>query len=149
MRGDVLAVERPGHRLTDRPGTRALAVEAELRAEPIQAMQSVTLGMSELERPNDRCDREFTFSEQRLRVDHEPRLAYGSEDVVAVEILMEEHLLALRLRDRGKRVDRGVHQPALDRTARAFPLLRQVLDPPRGLVLEGMKRLAGLDPQPR
>ena len=38
---------------------------------------------------------------------------------------------------------------ALDVAARELPLLRQVADPPGGLVLEHMDRLAGHDSEPR
>ena len=36
---DVVAADRPGDGLADRPAAHALAVEAELRAEPVEAVE--------------------------------------------------------------------------------------------------------------
>src|SRR5207247_5285188 len=100
-------------------------------------------------RADDGRDRELALADQRLWIDGEPRLASGCEHVVPVQVLVEQHLLTLRRRKRGQRVDGRVNEPALDRPIRALPLLRQVAAPPGSLVFEGMKRFARLDPEPR
>ena len=62
--------------------------------------------MAELEGADDRRDCELALARERLRVDHEPLLPFGREDVVAVQVLVHEHLLALRRRQLAKRLER-------------------------------------------
>src|SRR4051794_41875252 len=54
--------------------------------------------MAELSGADDRRDRELPLGGERLRVDDEPRLALRADDVVTVQVLMDEHLRALRRR---------------------------------------------------
>ena len=82
-------------------------------------------------------------------VDHEPRLALRGQHVVAVQVLVDEHRLALARRQRLERVERGVEQPALERAPRGLPVAGQVGAPPGGLVRERPERRAGGDPQAR
>src|SRR3954470_21370479 len=99
MRLAVVAVEGPRHRLPNGPPARALPVEAELGRQPVEPVENVRLRGTELERAHDRRDRELALTDERLRIDHEPRLALCRKDVVAVEVLVQQHLLALRLRE--------------------------------------------------
>src|SRR5919198_4348940 len=96
MRWVVLAVERPGDGLADRPAAGTLTVEPELRGQSVEAVEDVTPGMAELERADDRRDSELALAGQRLRVDREPRLALGAEGVFAGQGLGEQPLLAPR-----------------------------------------------------
>ena len=89
------ATEAPRNRLTDRPAPRPLTVEPELSAEHVEPMQDRPFAMAELERTNDRRQAELTLSRERLRVDHKPRLALGSEDIGRMEVLVKKNLLAL------------------------------------------------------
>src|SRR5262245_9759580 len=98
MAAVVLAVERPRDRLADRPAAGAVAVEAELRREPVEAAEHVGPRVAELARADDGRDPELALTRQRLRVDRQPGLALRREDVVAVQVLVEQHLLALRVR---------------------------------------------------
>jgi hypothetical protein len=86
----------------------------------------------ELRRADDRHDRELALGDERLRVDDEPRLALRGEDVVAVQVLVREHALALRRRK-------------LARQAGIEPVVDPVLD----LVLEGVEAVRRHAPQSR
>ena len=81
--------------------------------------------MAELARADDRRDPELALADQRLRVDREPRLALRRQHVVAVQVLVQQHLLALRARQLDQRLERRVEQPALERTAEPLPGLGQ------------------------
>src|ERR1051325_5588538 len=99
MRTAEVAVARPGDRLRDRPPAGALTVEAELGGQSVEAVQDVALRVAELEGTDDRGDRELALARERLRVDHEPRLALCGQHVVAVQVLVHEDLLALGRRE--------------------------------------------------
>ena len=100
-------------RPTTRPSARSSSPRARSRsrpssaAEPVEAVQDVALRVAELERADDRRDRELALAGERLRVDHEPRLALRGEHVLAVQVLVQEHLLALRRRELADVVQRG------------------------------------------
>src|SRR5438477_8946852 len=106
------AVAGPRHGLPDRPPAGALAIEAELGCQPVEAVQHVTLTVPELRRSDDRRDRKLALAYERLRVDDEPRLTLRGQDVVGVEILVQQHLFPLRPRERAERVECGVEQVA-------------------------------------
>jgi hypothetical protein len=57
-----------------------------------------------------------------------------------VEILVDEHLLALGRRKLLERRDRRVEQRALERTACPLPVLGEIPDPPGGLLGKRTKR---------
>jgi hypothetical protein len=44
---------------------------------------------------HDRSDVELSLAQKRLGIDHQPRLALRREDVVGVQVLVQQHLLAL------------------------------------------------------
>ena len=101
--------------------------------------------MAELVRADDRCDAELSLAGERLRVDREPGLALRREDVVGVQVLMQQHLLALRARKLSKRL-----QCRFEQLRREAPVLTgQVLGPPGSLLGERPERLAGRLPEPR
>src|SRR5581483_935006 len=108
------AVERPCERLADRPAARPLPVEPELDRQPFEAAADGACAVSELERANDRRDPERTFAHERLRVDREPWLPPRGEDVVAVQVLMEEDLVALAPGQLRQGRERCVEQPPLE-----------------------------------
>ena len=81
----------PGERVRDSPGPSPLAVEAELREDvqpaPHRGRAAVPRCVAE------QADRvQLALADERLRVDHEPRLARRAEDVAAVEVLVDERL---------------------------------------------------------
>src|SRR3954471_14127416 len=141
--------EAPGDRLPDRPAARPLAVEAELRDEVVEAGEDVAARMTELPGSHDRCDAELALAHERLRVDRQPRLPLRGEHVVAVQVLVEEHLLALRPRQLLQRLERGVEQGALEGPAEALPRLLERVGPPGGLCCQRPERRAGGLPEPR
>src|SRR5258708_28898390 len=122
---------RPRDGLRDRPAARALAVATELRGEAVEAVQHVALRVPELEAADDRRDGELALADKRLRVDGEPRLALRGEHVVAVQVLVQQHLFALRVRERVDRLPRRV----------AELRERQLRIPPPPLVPERVERL--------
>ena len=65
--------------LDDCPEPGSLAVEAAIRTEPVETIESVPLRMPQLPAPDDRRDRELAFRRERLRIDDEPRLPLGGE----------------------------------------------------------------------
>src|SRR3954465_8564466 len=93
----VAALTAPGQRLAQRPKARTLAIESETARKRIQPPNDVSPTMTELVASNDRRQRELTLATERLRVDHQPGLARGAQDVVRVQVLGEQHLRALRL----------------------------------------------------
>src|SRR5207247_3779151 len=100
---------------------------------------SLAPAVAELERGDDRRDRELALTCERLRIDDEPRLALRGEDVLPVQVLVEQHLLALCRRQLAQNPDRNV----------TVTRVRQlVLDPEGGLVLERVEPVAA-PPEPR
>src|SRR5262245_28879414 len=124
--------------MDDRPAPHALAVEPELGRELVEPAAQTPLGMRlerELVAPvaQERGGVEGPFGEQRLRVDRQPRLALGTQDVAAVEVLVGDDELGLRgceLPDPG---DRLVHEPPLERAALGLPSCGQLHGPALGL----------------
>src|SRR5206468_1596693 len=99
-------------RLPERPAAHPLAVEPELPAEAVEAPQQGALPTPELGSADDRREPELALPGKRLRIDREPGLPLGAEDVPGVQVLVHEHELALRRRELTQRVDRGVQQLA-------------------------------------
>ncbi len=91
----VVAVERPGHGLADRPPAGAVAVEPQVGGNAVEAVEHVALALAELGRADDRGDRELPLADQRLWVYDKPGLALRREDIVAVQVLVKQHLLTL------------------------------------------------------
>src|SRR4051812_28700285 len=145
---EEVAADRPGDRLADRPKPRPLPVETELGGEAIEPPNGLPPGVTELERANDRRDRELALTDERLRVDGQPALALGSEDVSTVKVLVEQHLLALGRGERRHGVERDVEQATLERSPRLLPLLFEVAEPPFDLGGERTERLLAADPEP-
>ena len=143
-----LAVVRPRERLGDRPAAGPLPVEAELGAQPVEPAEDTASRVAELEGADDRGQGELALADERLRVDREPRLPLRGENVLRVEVLVDEHLLPLRLRKPVERVERRVEEPPLE-TGLALPLLREIRAPPRRLVGERAERLACVPPESR
>jgi len=149
VRVGLVLVERPRERLSAAPSGRAVAVEPELRRQPVQAMEHVLRRGPELGAADQRRDAELALADERLRVDHEPRLAFGPQDVPGVEVLVDEHLLTLRGRERPQGLDGGIDELALERPARALPVAREVGRPLLRLVGQRTERRAGRDEEPR
>ncbi len=103
-----MAAAAPRNRLNDRPAARALAVELELRAEPIEPIERVASAVAELRRTDDWRDGELPLGGERFRVDREPRLPLRREHVFAVEVLVDENELALRRRELTRQCARRV-----------------------------------------
>ena len=144
-----VAVDAPRDRLTDRPASCALAVEPELARQPIEALDDRPPAVTELGGPDDGRDGELALADERLRVDHEPRLPLSGENVVRMEVLVHEDLLTLRrgqlLEDRDRRVDECL----LERLPRFLPFDANRAHPPRGLIRQRRKRRPRRLPQPR
>src|SRR6476659_7684216 len=105
--------------------------------------------MAQLARAYDRRDAELALADKRLRVDRQPRLALRGEDVVAVQVLMQQHLLSLRVRQLLQRLERRIQQPPLERPGEALPGLLERIRPPRRLGRERPERRTRGLPQTR
>src|SRR6266536_1726328 len=93
-------------------------------------MEHVTLRVAQLERADDRRDSELALPDEGLRIDRQPRLPLRRQHVLAVEVLVQQHLLALRSGKLAQGLERGVEQ-----LGREAPVLsRQVFSPPCGFV---------------
>src|SRR6059036_1202557 len=132
MRGMEVAVDAPRDRLADRPAPGALTIEPELARQSIEPMEHGPPAMAELERADDRRYGEIALAGERLRIDHEPRLTLRGENVVRVEILVQEHLLALGRSELLERRDRRLDQSLVERLPDALPLAADRARPPRG-----------------
>jgi len=149
MRGIEVAVDAPRDRLTDRPAPGTLAIEPELARQSIEPIEHGPPAVAELERADNRRDRELALADKRLRIDHEPRLALRSEDVVRMKILVQEHLLALARSELLERRDRRLDQALIERLPDPLPLAADRARPPRGLVRQGPERRPRRLPQAR
>jgi hypothetical protein len=130
----IVAAETPRNRLSDRPTTRAFAVKFELRGEKVETVEDLPLAVTELERPNDGCQPELALSDERLRIDYEPGLAFGGEDVGPVEILMQKDLLALSGNELLECIFCRLDESLFERATSLHPLVAN--RPPFGLIAE-------------
>ena len=149
MRRVELAVEAPRDRLPDRPASRPLPIEAEPLRQPVEAPHDLLLAVTELERADDRREAELALADERLRVDREPRFALGRENVVRVEVLVDEHLLALSQRQPLESRDRLIEKLRLEGTPVSLPFARQVAQPPVDLFPQWPEGRPGGLPEPR
>ena len=92
--------------MSDPPTAGPFTVEAELR-EPIEPTRDIVCVAEKAARL------ELALADERLRVDDQPRLALGREDVAAVEVLVHKPTSATV--DRAVDVEGDVEQPALER----------------------------------
>src|SRR6267142_2466591 len=144
-------IVRPGPRqcLRQRPASCALAVEPELGSKPLEPPSNASCIVAQLTAANDCCDSELALAGQRLRVNREPRLTLGREDVLGVQVLVEEYLLSLCPWKLLQRLDRGVDQPALEGAAAPLPRSFEIRQPPSSLLGERPKGWASRLPKPR
>src|SRR3954454_10837672 len=125
----------PRKRVDDRPPAHPLAVELELRAQLVEAPAHPADGVrcgGELETAvaQERGDVERALADERLGVDRQAGLALGAQDVTAVEVLVDDDLLAVRRREQlADPRERAVEQRALEGPAVALPARRQVIRP--------------------
>ena len=133
----------PGHRVRDGPPAHALAVELEIRAEPVETAAKPRQGPRTGEHvllpvADHRHGRELALGRDRLRVDREPRLARAAQDVPGVQVLVREHERPLRraeLAQRVRRLRRGSSGRTGGRcaaTASAAPRPSELRRPPAG-----------------
>lgn len=149
VHGVEIAVDGPRNRLTDRPASRALAVEPELARQPIESLEDRTPAVTELGGPDDGRDGELALADERLRVDHEPRLPLRGENVVRMEVLVHGDLLTLCRGQLLEHRDRHIDECFLERLPCSLPLDADRAQPPRGLVRQRRERRSGRLPQPR
>src|SRR6185437_1288954 len=131
VRPPVLAVKGPRDRLPDRPAASALAVQGQLRDEPVETAEHLLPRVAELAGADNRRDPELPLADERLRVDPQPGLALRGQDVVAVQVLVQQHLRALGPRQLLERLESGVEQLALERAAEPLPRVLERVGPPR------------------
>src|SRR5918992_107779 len=144
----LAVIPAPGERLAECPPARSFAVEAELACESIEPPEDLAASASELRAADDRCEPELALAHERLRVDRQPGLPLGAEDVVGMEVLVQEDLLALRRRQLPQGTDGRVQEPLLERPARTRPPFREVVGPPSRLLGERAERLGRPHPEP-
>ena len=114
--------------MRDAPAAGALAVEPKLgeRIEPAGDVDRVA---------KRRAGFDFALADERLRVDHEPRLALGAKDVGAVQVLVDEP--ACRAIHGSVDVHRRIEQGSLERSAGLGVPARNVVGPAIRRVGEG------------
>ncbi len=112
----ILAFECHRECLPKRPTARSLGIEIEACTQPIEAIQNVLATVAERVVPHDRRDAEFAFPNEGFWIDREPRLAFGREHIVGVQVLMQKHGFLLRSRQRHEDVDGRNQQRLLERT---------------------------------
>src|ERR1700681_531349 len=88
-------LEGPSQGLGECPKSRPLTIKSERSCESIQPVDSGFLAVTERIRPNDRGQGELSFANQWFWIDDEPAFALGAQHVVAMQVLVDEHLLAL------------------------------------------------------
>lgn len=102
---DVAAFEGPGDGLYKSPGSSPVVVESKLLRQTIKAMVYVVETGPELAATHERRNSELTLPGEWLRIDGEPWLSFGTEDVTGMEILMYQDLFALGKRKGLQRCD--------------------------------------------
>ena len=136
------SIDRVDHRPWSKPHARAWATpqpRSRSRSIPRSASASSQRrdcgGVSREPGVPQRADAvDLPFADEWLRIDHEPRLALGAEDVPCVEVLVDEPARAAV--DAAEHVDRGLEERALERPAAVLPPPRHLLHPALGLVRE-------------
>ena len=99
--------------------------------------------MPEFVRPGNRRQRELTLPGKWLRVDHQPRFTFRPQHVVAVQILVYQYLLPLRILQGLQCTDRPLQERSFLRPLGALVCLFQLLHPAAHLTrqrLEGYRR---------
>lgn len=122
--------------MNDAPASEAHSVELELVRELIEARADSLCGSgisSELVPAisEQRGSVECPFSDKGLRIDHEPRFAFCSQDVAPVEVLVHDDEVVLRRRQLVGGVRRRVDELAFERPAEPLPLARELVGPAR------------------
>ncbi len=122
--------------MRDAPAARPLAVEADggEDVEPARDVVGVPQGAARLD---------LALPDERLRVDDEPRLAPGAQDVPSVQVLVDEP--GGRSVDRAIDVERCLEERALEGCARSGVPARDVLRPAVGLVGDQRERMTDSD----
>src|SRR5215207_7732574 len=127
---DLVVLPGPSKSLGERPAAGSLAVEGELRGQPVEAVTDILFGMTQLMSANHGRQAELPLAQERLRIDREPRLSLGPKNIVGVKVLIDEHGFALRWYKLGRRFERGFKEFSLKRLPSPFPLLGQIGRPP-------------------
>ena len=131
--------------MRDAPPPHPLAVEVQ----PVDEIVQATLHRTLRRRPSvadQRGDVELALADQWLRVDREPA-SLGEQEVAAVEILMEEHRLALGRAGLTQEGHCLVDERPFERAAEALPVVGKELGPVRRLILQTGEGVAGRDPE--
>src|SRR5262245_58681709 len=145
---DHLTLKRPGQSLRRCPESGSLAIEPQRACEFIQPANDTLTTVPKVVIPDDRRQAEFPFAGERLGIDDQPWLACGSEHIVAVQVLMNQYLLALSSSKTIESLQRRIEQFPFARAPGFFPRRRQVLSPAQRLVVQRREGLVHLDPQP-
>src|SRR5262245_36610508 len=123
------AVKTPGDRLRNGPLSNPLPIELELGRQSIQPIDDLRSGVAKLKATDDWGEGKFAFCQQRLRVDHQPRFAHCAQNVVSMQVLMNEDLLALSRRQMIKEFCCRIDQPLLTAPTGGAPVRMQIYCP--------------------
>jgi len=146
---DLVVLPGPGEGLGERPTASSLALEAELRRQTVETVSHVLFRMAQLMGPNHWRQSELALTQERLRIDYEPRLPFGTKNVVGVKVLIDEHGFALCRYELAHRFERGFKEFLLKGLPSSFPFLGEIGRPPLRLVGQRTKRLTSGYPQSR
>ncbi len=113
----------------DPPAAQTFSVEVKFGGKLIETAPDTPASsriLGELRPPvaEQRGGVEGAFTDERLWVDRQPRLALGTQNVAAVEILMDDDELALGRDELLDRAHRALDERALERFAHLRPLAR-------------------------
>ena len=148
-REDSVAFECPREGLRHGPTSGPIPIEAEFPGEPVQAVFDEFRAVSKLEGTGDRRHPELSFTDQRFRVDRQPRLSLRSQHVVAVKILMDKHLVTLGCGQRFQEINGDIDEFAFEGSTGTLPAARELTDPALGFHGERLERGARRLPEPR
>ena len=144
--GDERAVHAPRDHLHERPEPNPLPIDVELVRDPCEPVLDVAPVVAQLEGAHERHGAERALTDERLGVDGEPRLAVAAQDVAGMQVLVQQHLVALRVREQGRdRVEGGIDKSPIERATGALPVQGDLARPPPGLLGERPKRIACRD----
>ena len=109
-------------------------------------MDHVGPAVAEFIAPNDWSQRKLFFTGERLGIDYQPWLAFSSQNVITMQVLMDQNLLTLRATKPFETLERGIEQRNFKRPSCTIPVLGKISKPPGGFILERSERLAGFNP---
>lgn len=122
-------------------------VKSEAIAQPVELGAFVFRGMPQFESVDDRRQSEFPLADQRLWIDGKKRRTAGGEHVSWMQILMQQHLLALTVREPFQQIQRRADMRLGTGPSGGFPTGQKISLPLRRFLPQAAERRACRDGQ--